>query len=615
MPRRSSTPGSPAWRAGARSRDADELRQGRELFVDLGCGACHAVRGLTRRPARAGPHPGRRPAHHRRRHPARRRRQHRRLDRQRAAPQARQRHAVLRPARRPAAASRSPPTWSRSSDDHLRRERPSAPVAERGARRSARRSTRSRPARTGSSGSSAAWAMPRRFGFVHGGQQHHRSACSTSPPAFVFFLGRRRALAAHAHPARRCRTSPSSTHGDLQPGLHHARHGDDVPVRRADRGGVRHLPAARACSARATCRSRACRRSASGATRSAASLVFSSLFFGVAPDGGWFMYPPLTGPSTRPASTPTSGCSASASSRSRRSPRAVELIVGILKTRAPGMTLGRMPIFAWYMLVTAGMIMIGIPAADRRGHPARAGAGLRHAVLRRDARRRPAAVAAPVLALRPPGGLHHLPAGGRHGVDDAAELRPDARWSATRWRRHGRDLGRLPQLRALGAPHVHRPGCRIMSLAFFSAASIGDRDPDGHPGLRLARHAVATASRCCGRRCCSSSASSSSSSLGGLTGVMVAAVPFDWQVHDTYFVVAHFHYVLIGGMVFPLFAALYYWTPLVTGRMLSERLGALGVLADVHRLQRRLPADAPHRPAAACRGASTPIRATSAGTG
>src|SRR5215210_434469 len=61
--------------------------------------------------------------------------------------------------------------------------------------------------------------------------------------------------------------------------------------------------------------------------------------------------------------------------------------------------------------------------------------------------------------------------------------------------------------------------------------------------------------------------------IGGVTGVMVAAVPYDWQVHDTYFVVAHFHYVLIGGMVFPLFAAFYYWTPMVTRRMLSDRLG------------------------------------------
>ena len=54
---------------------------------------------------------------------------------------------------------------------------------------------------------------------------------------------------------------------------------------------------------------------------------------------------------------------------------------------------------------------------------------------------------------------------------------------------------------------------------------------------------------------------------------MVAMVPFDWQAHDTYFVVAHFHYVLIGGMVLPLFAAFYYWMPAITGRRLSERLG------------------------------------------
>ena len=54
---------------------------------------------------------------------------------------------------------------------------------------------------------------------------------------------------------------------------------------------------------------------------------------------------------------------------------------------------------------------------------------------------------------------------------------------------------------------------------------------------------------------------------------MVAMVPFDWQAHDTYFVVAHLHYVLIGGMVFPLFAALYYWAPALSRRALSETLG------------------------------------------
>jgi cytochrome c oxidase subunit 1 len=62
--------------------------------------------------------------------------------------------------------------------------------------------------------------------------------------------------------------------------------------------------------------------------------------------------------------------------------------------------------------------------------------------------------------------------------------------------------------------------------------------------------------------------------IGGLTGVMLASVPLNYQVHDTYFVVAHFHYVLVGGAVFPLFGALHYWYPKITGRLLSERLAA-----------------------------------------
>jgi cytochrome c oxidase subunit 1 len=60
---------------------------------------------------------------------------------------------------------------------------------------------------------------------------------------------------------------------------------------------------------------------------------------------------------------------------------------------------------------------------------------------------------------------------------------------------------------------------------------------------------------------------------GGLTGVLLASVPMDLQVHDTHFVVAHFHYTLIGGAVFPLLGGLYHWFPKATGRMLGERLG------------------------------------------
>jgi len=61
--------------------------------------------------------------------------------------------------------------------------------------------------------------------------------------------------------------------------------------------------------------------------------------------------------------------------------------------------------------------------------------------------------------------------------------------------------------------------------------------------------------------------------IAGLTGIMLAAAPFDWQLSNSYFVVAHFHYVLIGGLVFTIFAALYYWYPKVTGRMWNETLG------------------------------------------
>jgi cytochrome c oxidase subunit 1 len=61
--------------------------------------------------------------------------------------------------------------------------------------------------------------------------------------------------------------------------------------------------------------------------------------------------------------------------------------------------------------------------------------------------------------------------------------------------------------------------------------------------------------------------------LAGLTGIMLAAVPLDWQLTDSYFVVAHFHYVLIGGLLMTIFAAIYYWFPKMTGRMLNETLG------------------------------------------
>jgi cytochrome c oxidase subunit 1 len=63
--------------------------------------------------------------------------------------------------------------------------------------------------------------------------------------------------------------------------------------------------------------------------------------------------------------------------------------------------------------------------------------------------------------------------------------------------------------------------------------------------------------------------------MGGITGIFLASPPLDFHVHDTYYVVAHFHYTLVGGSVFAMFAALYYWFPKITGRMLGEKLGKI----------------------------------------
>jgi cytochrome c oxidase subunit I+III len=299
-------------------------------------------------------------------------------------------------------------------------------------------------------------------------------------------------------------------------------------------------------------------------------LVFASLFFNIAPDGGWFMYPPLTGPKYSPGINADVWILGLGFVEIAAVAAAVELIVGILKTRAPGMTLGNMPIYAWYMLVTAAMIMIGMPAviaADILLELERAfGMPFYDATKGGD----------PLLWQHlfwlfghPEVYIIFLPAAGMVSMMLPSFAR--AKLVGYAWLALAAiSVGFLSF--GLWVHHMYTTGLPLLSLAYFSAASSAIAIPmgiqvfawiatlwDGRPVLRVPMLFILGFLFIF--------------TIGGLTGVMVAAVPYDWQVHDSYFVVAHFHYVLIGGMVFPVFAALYYWTPFVTKRMLSERLG------------------------------------------
>ena len=299
----------------------------------------------------------------------------------------------------------------------------------------------------------------------------------------------------------------------------------------------------------------------------------ASWLVGTAPDAGWFGYAPLT---SKPFSLgPHSDfwLLASSSSGRRASSASLNFLVTILNLRAPGMTFLRLPLFVWTTLVTNVLILLAFPPItvaliflmfDRFfGTPfyLPAGGGS------------PLALAAPLLDLRPPRGLHPDPPRDGHRLRGAAGLRAEA---ALRLPLDGlRDRAhRLPGLRRLGAPHVrrrHGPDRRLGLRAHDDA----HRDPDRHQDLQLAGDASGAARSGSGRPSASRSAFVAMFTIGGLSGIMHASPPVDLQQTDSYFVVAHFHYVLFGGTLLGLFAGIYYWFPKMTGRLLDERLGLL----------------------------------------
>ncbi len=296
--------------------------------------------------------------------------------------------------------------------------------------------------------------------------------------------------------------------------------------------------------------------------------VCGSIFFDAAPDAGWFMYPPL--------STEQSGIGADiwllglSFIEVASIAAAVELIVGVLKCRAPGMHINLTPLYGWYVLVVGGMILFAFPpliAGDllfelerafdwpffdvRRGgdpilwqhlfwifgHPEVYIIFLPAIAL--------LAMIVPTFAQRPITGYSWI-------VLSA--------------------LGTGFLSFGLWVHHMFTTGLPAISLGFFSAASEAVAIPTGIQIFAF----IATVML--GRVVRTVPMLFAVGALaifivGGLTGVMVAVAPFDFQVHDTYFVVAHLHYTLIGGMLFPVMGGIWYYYPFVTGRALTKRLG------------------------------------------
>jgi cytochrome c oxidase subunit I+III len=299
-------------------------------------------------------------------------------------------------------------------------------------------------------------------------------------------------------------------------------------------------------------------------------LLYAGFALDFGPDAGWFAYTPLSGPAFSPGKRVDVWAQMITFTELSALAGAVNTVATVFTHRAPGMSLNRMPLFVWAALVMSFMVIFAMPAVM---------------------------LASGALALDRLVGTHFF---------NPAEGGDPILWQHLFWffghpevyiifvpatgfvsslitafsRR--RMFGYTAMVLALIATgfigfglwvhHMFTTGLPQLGQSFFTAASMMIAVPSGvqifcwiatlrggrlqfRAPLYFALGFIAIFV------------------LGGLSGMFLASVPIDLQVHDTYFVVAHFHYVLIGGAVFPLIGAVYYWFPKMTGRMMNDRLG------------------------------------------
>jgi cytochrome c oxidase subunit I len=298
---------------------------------------------------------------------------------------------------------------------------------------------------------------------------------------------------------------------------------------------------------------------------------YASIFF-EPPQAGWTMYPPLSDDAFSPGGGVDAWIFLIHLSGVSSIVGAINFVATIHNMRAPGMSWGRMPLFIWSILVYSYLLIAALPAV--------------------------AAAVTMLLTDRHFGTAFFDPAGGgdpllwQHlfwffghpevyimvlpAFGMVSEILPVfARKPIFGYKAIAASTVAIAFLGLLvWAHHMFTTPTATVVLAFFMLASFTIAVPTG---IKIFNW-IATLWR--GRIVFKTplyfaAALPALFVIGGISGVMLAIFPVDWQLHDTYFVVAHFHYVLFGGAVFGLFGGLYYWFPKMSGRLMSESLGKL----------------------------------------